>query len=294
MTFSIVGRSPDGSALGVAVASKFLAAGAYVPAAAADAGAVATQAYANLSLRTRGLTLLRQGLSAPELLADFFEGDPQREERQAGVVDARGGAATFTGKRVQPWAGGQIGEGPEGSFAAQGNMLAGSQVVDAMVKTWVGSDPAASLAQRLVGALGAGQEAGGDPRGKQAAAVLVVSAGAGYGGLSDVAVDLRSDDSPEPIGDLMRMLDLHELYFGMTPESELLAFDDRLLEELRVRLASVGYASGDVSRDLYDWMGRENFEERWYDDKVDPIVLQQLQKMSAHPLEMLRDHAREK
>jgi uncharacterized Ntn-hydrolase superfamily protein len=281
MTFSIVGRSPDGSALGVAVASKFLAAGAYVPAAAPDAGAVATQAYANLSLRTRGLALLRQGVSASELLAVFFEGDPQREERQAGVVDARGGAATFTGKRVQPWAGGQVGEQPEGSFAAQGNMLAGPQVVDAMAQAWLGSDPTASLAQRLVQALRAGQEAGGDPRGKQAAAVLVVSAGAGYGGLSDVAVDLRSDDSPEPIGELERMLDLHELYFGTTPESELLAYDDQLLGELRTRLARVGYTSGDVYRDLYDWMGRENFEERWHDGKVDPIVLQQLREMSA-------------
>src|SRR3954451_19318513 len=109
MTFSIVGRSPDGSALGVAVASKFLAAGAYVPAAAADAGALATQAHVNLDLKTRGLELLRQGLAAEGLLTEFFRTDPLRGERQAGVVDSRGGAATFTGEDTQAWAGGRAG-----------------------------------------------------------------------------------------------------------------------------------------------------------------------------------------
>lgn len=278
MTFSIVGRSPDGSALGVAVASKFLAAGAYVPAAGVGAGALATQAYGNLSLRTEGLELLRKGASAEQLLETFFDGDPKREERQAGVVDARGGTATFTGSRVQAWAGGRTGEGPEGSFAVQGNMLVGPEVVDAMVDAWCGSRPEALLARRLLAALRAGQDAGGDPRGKQAAAVLVVSPGGGYGGLSDVVVDLRSDDSPEPIDDLDRMLDLHELYFGSTPEEELLPLDESLAAELRPLLARAGYSSGDVSRDLYDWMGRENFEERWHDGKVDPVVLDQLRR----------------
>src|SRR3954471_24625704 len=136
MTFSFVGRSPDGSALGVAVASKFLAAGAYVPAASSDAGALATQAHVNLDLKTRGLEMLRDGIGAEGLLTAFFRDDPLREERQAGVVDRAGGAATFTGNRAQHWAGGRTGEGPEGSFAAQGNMIAGPQVVDAMVESW--------------------------------------------------------------------------------------------------------------------------------------------------------------
>lgn len=284
MTFSIVGRSPNGSALGTAVASKFLAAGAYVPAAAVGAGAVATQAYGNLALRTDGLALLREGYSAAQLLAEFFLDDPKREERQAGAVDARGGAATFTGERVQPWAGGRAGEGAEGSFAAQGNMLAGPGVVDAMVDEWCRSPRSEPIARRLVASLRAGQDAGGDPRGKQAAAVIVVSPGGGYGGLSDVVVDLRSDDSPEPIAELERMLDLHDLYFGSTPEAELLPLDASLARELRPRLARAGYASGDVSRDLYDWMGRENFEERWHDGKVDPIVLDQLRR-ATEPLE---------
>lgn len=273
MTFSIVGRSPDGSAIGVAVASKFLAAGAYVPAAAWDAGALATQAHVNLALKTRGLAMLREGTGAAALLEEFFADDPDREERQAGVVDRTGAAATFTGERAQPWAGGRTGEGPEGSFAAQGNLLAGPEVVDAMVTSWQSSAQDPSLARRLVQALAAGQEAGGDPRGKQAAAVLVLAPGGGYGGLSDVVVDLRSDDSPEPIGELTRMLDLHDLYFGSTPEHELLDLDDALVVEVRDRLAVAGYASGEVSRDLYDWMGRENFEERWRADRLDPVVL---------------------
>jgi uncharacterized Ntn-hydrolase superfamily protein len=147
-----------------------------------------------------------------------------------------------------------------------------------MVDTWLTSAAEPDLARRLVAALAAGQENGGDPRGKQAAAVLVVSAGAGYGGLSDVVVDLRSDDHPEPIGELQRMVDLHELYFGSTPPDQLLEHSPDLDEELARRLAATGYATGDLRRDLYDWMGRENFEERWHDDRLDPVVLEHLRR----------------
>ncbi len=280
MTFSIVGADPGTTTWGVAVASKFLAAGAYVPAAAAGAGALATQAYGNLALRTEGLDLLRRGVGAEELLARFFADDAKADERQAGVVDANGDAATFTGARCQAWAGGRAERSPAGSFAVQGNMLAGPEVVEAMVASWQASASSSPLARRLVEALQRGQEAGGDPRGKQAAAVLVVRAGAGYGGLSDVAVDLRSDDSPEPIGDLLRMLDLHDLYFGETPADELLVPDPGLEDEVRTLLAASGDASGDVWRDLYDWMGRENLEERWHDGRIDPVVLDQLRQTS--------------
>jgi uncharacterized Ntn-hydrolase superfamily protein len=276
MTFSIVGRSADGLETGVALASKFLAAGAYVPAAAAGAGALATQAYSNLELRTRGLDMLASGMSAARVLDEFFADDPQRDERQAGVVDWRGGVATFTGDRCQAWAGGVARADPAGAFAAQGNMLAGPDVIDAMVTAWLAGRDEAPVARRLLAALRAGQDAGGDPRGKQAAAVLVISPGAGYGGLSDVVVDLRSDDSPEPIGDLERMLELHDLYFGRSPEESLLPLAGPLLEELAERLATAGYHSDDVAHDLYDWMGRENFEERWHDGRIDPVVLEQL------------------
>jgi uncharacterized Ntn-hydrolase superfamily protein len=279
MTFSIVGRSPDGSALGVAVASKFLAAGAYVPAAAVGAGAVATQAYGNLALRTDGLALMRDGVTATQMLSMFFRDDGKRHERQAGAVDAKGDAATFTGERVQAWAGGRTGCGPEGSFATQGNMLVGRQVVDAMADSWCHGDTEASLAHRLLSALRAGQDLGGDRRGKQAAALLVVAPGGGYGGLSDVVVDLRSDDAAEPIDELDRMLALHDLYFGRTPDDELLPLDTCVVEELRGRLAGLGYDSADLERDLYHWMGRENFEERWHDGKVDPVVLAHLRRI---------------
>jgi uncharacterized Ntn-hydrolase superfamily protein len=175
-----------------------------------------------------------------------------------------------------PWAGGRTGEGPEGSFAAQGNLLAGPEVVDAMVDAWLRTADTPHLARRLVAALAAGQDAGGDPRGKQSAAILVVSPGGGYGGLGDVVVDLRSDDSPEPIGELRRMLDLHDLYFGSTPDEELLDHSPGLDEELARRLAAAGFDSGDLRRDLYGWMGRENFEERWREDRLDPVVLRHL------------------
>lgn len=269
MTFSIVGR--DGPFLGVAVASKFLAAGAMVPAAAAGAGAVATQAYANLALKTEGLTLLRDGLDAEQVLERFFAGDADAAQRQAGIVDASGRSATFTGDRCQAWAGGTA----RTDVAAQGNMLAGPEVVDAMLTTW-DAQVARPLADRLLAALSAGQQAGGDPRGKQAAALFVVAPGAGYGGLSDVAVDLRVDDHPEPIDELVRMLALHELYFGTTPEAELVPLAE--VPDLAARLADQGYPSGDVSADLYGWMGRENFEERWHDGRLDPVVLEQLRR----------------
>jgi uncharacterized Ntn-hydrolase superfamily protein len=274
-TFSIVGRSADGQQLGVAVASKFLAVGAYVPAAAVGAGAVATQALGNLQLKTRGLDMLASGVSARDMLQEFFTNDPQKDERQAGVVDAQGRAATFTGANCMPWAGGRAQEDASGSFAVQGNMLAGPEVVDAMAASWL-SNKDMPLARRLVQALAAGQAAGGDPRGKQAAAVYVVGEGQGYGGLSDVAVDLRCDDAPDPIGELGRMLDLHDLYFGKTPAELLLDIDDSMRAQLAHLLLKVGFDTGDTAQDLWHWMGRENYEERWTDGKIDPVVLERL------------------
>ena len=280
MTFSLVGRSPDGRTLGVAVASKFLAVGAYVPAAAAGVGALATQADVNLALRRRGLDLLAGGAAAEEVLPRFFADDPQREERQAGVVDARGGTSTWTGSRCLAWAGGRTGQGPEGSFAAQGNILTGPEVVDAMVDAWLAGAGEPSMARRLLAVLAAGDAAGGDRRGRQSAAILVVAPGAGYGGLSDVEVDLRSDDAPEPITELSRLLDLHQLYFGSTPQDELLPLDASLAAELARRLSGLGYDPGEVERNLYDWMGRENFEARWHDGTVDPVVLGHLRAVT--------------
>jgi uncharacterized Ntn-hydrolase superfamily protein len=229
----------------------------------------------NMELRTRGLDMLATDVSATELFARFFQTDTRKEQRQAGAVDAKGRVATFTGRKCQPWSGGRAKEDPDGSFAAQGNMLAGPQVIDAMVGAWR-HDGDLTLARRLVQALDAGQAAGGDSRGKQAAAVLVVGKDQGYGGLSDIAVDLRCDNAKDPISELFRMLDLHDLYFGATPEDQLLPLDQALTTELNVLLNNVGYNSGNVVNDLRHWMGRENFEERWRDGKLDPVVLAQL------------------
>jgi uncharacterized Ntn-hydrolase superfamily protein len=210
MTFSIVARGADGKSFGVAVASKFLAVGAAVPAAEAGIGAIATQAYANLAYRADGLAQLRRGRRAQLTLDALVATDDKRESRQAGVVDAAGAAATFTGSECNPWAGGVTGDG----YAIQGNILVGPEVVAAMEQTWLGSGPDEPLARRLLAGLTAGDDAGGDSRGRQSAALLVVTPEGGYGGGSDVLVDLRVDDHAAPVAELARLLDLHDLYFA--------------------------------------------------------------------------------
>jgi uncharacterized Ntn-hydrolase superfamily protein len=280
MTFSIVGRSVDGSALGVAVASKFLAVGAYVPAAAANVGALATQAEAHLGLKSEGLRLMASGLSAQDALSRFLAADPKAPDRQAGLVDAAGGAATFTGDACLAWAGGMTGEGPEGAFAVQGNILTGPHVVEAMAASWRASAAEPALSRRLLMALAAGDAAGGDSRGRQAAALLVVAPGAGYGGTSDVAVDLRADDAADPVGRLGEMLQMHELYFGSTPEAELLPLTEPLADEVArlLTLIGAGDSEQDVAIRLNAWMDRENFEERSREGRLDPVVLDYLRR----------------
>src|SRR4051794_34326953 len=194
MTFSIVARSADGQQWGVAVASKFLAVGAVVPGARAKVGAVATQSYANVTYRPEGLRLLAEGRSAQDALDALLAADEGRDQRQAGIVDAAGRAATFTGPGCHDWAGGIAGDGA----AVQGNILAGPRVVDAMHSAWLASSPDSPLARRLLVALRAGDDAGGDRRGRESAALLVVTEGGGYGGGNDVLIDLRVDDHPAP------------------------------------------------------------------------------------------------
>lgn len=206
MTFSIVGRSGDGQAFGVAVASRFLAVGAVVPAAQAGIGAIATQSYFNLAYRSAGLALLRAGRSASDTLDALTAADEQRKIRQAGVVDAGGSAATFSGSGCHSWAGGVIGPG----YAIQGNFLTGPDVVAAMERAWLATSADESLAHRLYAALAAGDAAGGDRRGRQSAALLIVTPGGAYGGGSDVLVDLRIDDHEDPLAELTRLLDLHD------------------------------------------------------------------------------------
>jgi uncharacterized Ntn-hydrolase superfamily protein len=260
-TFSIVAYDPQTGSLGVAVQSKFLAVGAVVPWARAGAGAVATQAMANFNYGPRGLDLLSRGRSAQETVEALISADEEREHRQLGVVDAVGNAATFTGRECFEWAGGVTGE----NYAAQGNILVGRETVEAMARTFAGTD--GDLAGRLLAALDAGQAAGGDSRGKQSAALLVVREGGGYGGDNDRAVDLRVDDHREPVRELIRIRELHALYFGETRPEDVIAVDGDARREVAASLERLGYLEAGADEEalldsLSAFIRTENFEER--------------------------------
>ena len=201
-TFSIVGYDPDAKEWGVAVASKFLAVGSVVPWVRAESGAVATQSFANTSFGPKGLDLMEKGKTGEEAIKELTDADDGRDRRQVGVVDAKGNAATFTGPKCMPWAGGKTGK----HFAAQGNLLTGPEVVDAMAKSF--EESKGPLAWRLLGALEAGDKAGGDKRGRQSAAVYVARKNGGYARFNDRYVDMRVDDHKEPIPELARILAL--------------------------------------------------------------------------------------
>jgi uncharacterized Ntn-hydrolase superfamily protein len=277
MTFSIVARAADGAALGVAVASKFLAAGAAVPAALADVGAVATQSYANLAYRPQALALLQTGMAATDAVKALIAGDGGPvDHRQVGVVGTSGDGATFTGPACHEWAGGMAGDG----YAIQGNMLAGPAVVEDMATAWLAESGHARLAYRLLAALRAGDEAGGDRRGRQSAALLVVAKGMGYGGTSDVLVDLRVDDHPDPVTELARLMEMHTLYFERPDPATLIDLSGPIGDEVRVRLAEAGHRSGpsltELDEALASWAGIENLEERIVAGSIDPLVLAHL------------------
>jgi uncharacterized Ntn-hydrolase superfamily protein len=274
-TYSFVGCDRDAGQWGVAVQSKFLAAGAIVPWAEPGVGAIATQAYANPRYGPDGLTLLREGVPAEDVVARLTAADEGRESRQLGMVDGRGRAATFTGSECHAWAGGRTGVG----YAAQGNILVSPETVDAMAVTFEGN-AGRPLAERLLDCLAAAQAAGGDRRGQQAAGLLVVEREGGYAGLSDVVVDLRVDDAERPIEELQRIYRLHDAIFGKTPAEEWIDVDTALADELRDRLTRLGYA-GDLDAALRDWAGTENYELRVAGaDRVDPVVLAELRRRS--------------
>ena len=275
MTFSIVARSADGERWGVAVASKFLAAGAVVPGVRAPLGAIATQSFANLRYLPDGFALLDDGRNAQEALDALVATDDGRAQRQAGIVDGLGRAATFTGVDCLPWAGGVTGPG----YAIQGNILTGSEVVSEMERAFLASDPAEPLAIRLHAALLAGDRAGGDSRGRQSAAVLVGGVGAGYGGGSDIAVDLRVDDHADPVGELGRLLRMHDLVFGRP--SETWPVEGEVADRLRRALDALGYVDPDLMDALEHAAGVENLEECLVPGAVDPVVLAYLEERAA-------------
>ena len=267
-TFSLVAYDPCAEEWGIAVQSKFLAVGAVVPWARAGAGAVATQSYVNTSFGPDGLALMARGTSAQETLDRLVAGDEGAADRQVGVVDAQGRPATFTGEDCYDWAGGLTGS----HYAAQGNILVSGATVEAMARSFESAQ--GELADRLVQALAAGQAAGGDKRGQQAAAVLVVRAGGGYEGRDDRYMDLRVDDDPAPIERLKALVDLHHLFFNPPAPGEMLAIEGELGCEVQRILQWAGYYEGPVTGDydaptrkaLTALVGTENFELR-YDEE---------------------------
>jgi len=267
-TYSICACDLAAGQWGVATQSKFLAVGSVVPWAAPHIGAIATQSYANPRYGPEGLELLREGFSAEEVVERLTAADGDRALRQLGIVDGEGRAATFTGEECHAWAGGRTGSG----YAAQGNILVSGDTVDALAETFeaTGGRP---LAERLLDCLDAAEAAGGDSRGRQSAALLVVERDGGYASLSDTLVDLRVDDHPDPLVELRRIHRLHDLLFGTTPRQDWIPVDDALRAELAERLARAGHPS------LAAWAGVENLEERVEgDDAIDPVVLERLRE----------------
>lgn len=307
MTFSIVARDPATGDLGIAVASKFLAVGAVVPHARAGVGAVATQSAANVTFGPRGLAMMADGAAAEDVLRHLTDEDEGRDHRQAGMVDAQGRSATYTGAGCIDWAGGRTAE----NVAAQGNILTGADVVDALFETFMAGG--AAFPDLLLRALKAADEAGGDRRGRESAALLVVRENGGYGGNNDRWIDLRVDDHPAPVDEVARLLDLNHLYLDRPRVEDLLPIDETLANELKRRLQAVGYTPDTTSRGgglaevieslglvrtgeprdlppnwdvawsnaMNEWMSVENLEERstapgW----IDPRVLEFMREKS--------------
>ena len=271
MTYSLVAYDADASQWGVAVQSKFLSVGSVVPWAAAHVGAVATQAYANPRYGPEGLALLREGLTAAEVVERLVAADAGRDERQLGVGDRHGGSAAYTGAGCMDWAGHRTGDG----YAAQGNILVSRETVDALAETFE-TTRGDSLARRLLDCLAAAQVAGGDKRGQQSAALLIVQENGGYAGMSDLVCDLRVDDHERPIDELRRLYVLHDRLFGVTPDEDWLPLEGALADEVAARLSKTGHSS------LREWAGVANLEDRVREEpRIDPVVLEALREDTA-------------
>jgi len=284
-TFSIVACDLDEQAWGVAVASKTLAVGAVVGWATAEVGAIATQAWVKIGFGPEGLALLTEGKLASEALEMLLSKDLGMAARQVAIVDARGGIAAHTGNQCHDWAGHKVGQ----NFSCQGNILTGPETLDAMAKAFRSSS--GELADRLVAALSAGDVTGGDRRGKQSAAVLVVRPQGGYGGDTDRYLDLRVDDNPDPVMKLRELVSTHHIFFGATrPEDlEKIEIDEVTAHKLQMFLKQEGYYTGEIhgrwddasKQAFWALVCEENLEERWsverQPDIIDRVVLNYLQ-----------------
>lgn len=275
-TFSIIARDPETNELGIAVQSKFLAVGSAVPYAKAGVGAIATQALANLSFGEIGLNKLAEGWSVQDVRDHLIALDPEIEQRQFGIVDAQGNTITFTGSQCFDHASGHA----EMNLAVQGNILVSRDTIDALVEGFKSAE--GSLARRLIIALDKGQNAGGDKRGRQSAALLVVKEKGSYGGYNDRYIDLRVDDDPEPIHKLSHLLDLFEMTFDKTKEEDKVKLNPELILKMQMQLQKLDFYAGPMNG-IYDpltrsafeaWAGYENYEERMHsNDIVDQKVI---------------------
>jgi uncharacterized Ntn-hydrolase superfamily protein len=301
-TYSIVAYDSVTGDLGIAVQSKFPNVGGIVPWARAGVGAVATQSLGNTDYGEKGLELLAQGATAPEAMRIVMRSDPRPAQRQVGMVDARGNAASWTGDSTFDWAGGRTGGRPDGrtggkgeliegrGYAAQANIMVSDATVRNMAETF--ERTRGSLADRLLAALVAGQAAGGDKRGMQSAALLVVRAGAGYLGLNDRYIDIRVYDAPDPIKELQRLYTLHKLYFFTTDSADLLPITPALQRELETILlgepanqrekwlaAPQPTLNTTFLTALANFMYWENYDVRVrMDGKIDRVVLEDIRK----------------
>jgi uncharacterized Ntn-hydrolase superfamily protein len=284
MTYSIVAFDPETGDLGVAVESKFPNVGSVIPFAKARVGAVATQSFSNTSYATQGFALLENGATPQEAVAILTRDDPDRDYRQMGIVDAQGRAATFTGAKCFDWAGGLTGE----NFAIQGNTIVSQAVVEAMAKTF--QETSAPLAERLLKALSAGQTAGGDRRGQQSAALLVMRKNGGYGVNNDRYVDISVCDHETPIQELERIYALYRLTFFRSNPDKLVPIDTSIAKELQQILHARKFYKGGVTgsfdgatkKALREFMGWENYDERIRDDDlIDLEVLEDIRHKHA-------------
>ncbi|WP_041087630.1 DUF1028 domain-containing protein [Jeotgalibacillus soli] len=272
MTYSIVGYDPVEKEWGVATQSKFLAVGAVVPFAVAGVGAVATQSYANTSYGPEGMEHMSSGKSAQETIDLLTSIDEDRALRQVGMIDGQGNAATYTGEKCYDWAGGITGK----HYAVQGNILIAG-TVEAMAKTF--EETEGTLADRLLASLAAGQQAGGDSRGQQSAALLVVKKAGGYGGFSDRFIDLRVDDHKTPVDELIRIHRIHQLYFSKSKKDRIVPIEEQIAETLDHQLTRLGYKKEDqpLLHTFKDYLHTENFEMRAQEDGfIDLDVLEHM------------------
>ena len=248
----------------------------------ANAGAVATQSYANLDYGEMGIKLLDKGYSAQKTLDALLAMDSDNSARQVGIVDKDGNAAAYTGKGCNEWSGHIVGE----NYCCQGNILAGEDVVTYMSDSFL-ENKDMPLPERLVEALAAGQKAGGDKRGMQAAGLLIVKEGGSYGGFNDRMIDLRVDDDPEPIEKLKDLLYMHRIYFGETKREDIKVIDKEIGLRLQKALAKKGFYSGELNglfddtteKAFVNYCGHDNFEERLLSGgKIDMAVLRYMEK----------------